>query len=169
MGLAELKAELTAGHPDTGAYNANHALAADELNAINREALPDTQALLNYLLFTRFRDSQVYGRIKHVADSAVGDLLPMGVAEANVSLTRKHIHSANAFLRYVEGDTAGGLKTTDSGISNMLDDLGLGSGCHCMDGTIKSAIQAFSQNKQSRAAELGLGVVREGTVARARA
>lgn len=31
-----LKAELTAGHPDTGAYNADDALAAGELNVVNR-------------------------------------------------------------------------------------------------------------------------------------
>ena len=34
--LADLKAELVAGHPGTGPYNVDHALAADELNAVNR-------------------------------------------------------------------------------------------------------------------------------------
>ena len=36
MDLAALKAELDAGHPDTGAYNVDDALAAGELNAVNR-------------------------------------------------------------------------------------------------------------------------------------
>jgi hypothetical protein len=36
MNYSELKAELDAGHPVTGAYNADDALAADELNAENR-------------------------------------------------------------------------------------------------------------------------------------
>ena len=36
MSLAELKAELTAGHPDTGAYNADDGIAATEINAVNR-------------------------------------------------------------------------------------------------------------------------------------
>lgn len=36
MDIAALKAELLAGHPDTGAYNANDALAAAELNVVNR-------------------------------------------------------------------------------------------------------------------------------------
>jgi hypothetical protein len=36
-----LTAELAAGHPDTGAYSADDATAADELNAVNR-SLPRT-------------------------------------------------------------------------------------------------------------------------------
>ena len=38
MDLAALAAELTAGHPDTGAYDADNALAAAEINAVNRPA-----------------------------------------------------------------------------------------------------------------------------------
>ena len=37
MNLAVLKAELLAGHPVTGAYNVDHALAADQINLVNRE------------------------------------------------------------------------------------------------------------------------------------
>lgn len=36
MDYPALQAELLAGHPDTGAYNADDALAAGELNAVNR-------------------------------------------------------------------------------------------------------------------------------------
>jgi hypothetical protein len=36
MDIAALAAELTAGHPDTGAYNAIAVTAAAELNAVNR-------------------------------------------------------------------------------------------------------------------------------------
>jgi len=36
MDLAALKAELTAGHPGTGAYDADDATAAGQLNAVNR-------------------------------------------------------------------------------------------------------------------------------------
>ena len=42
MDLAALKAELTAGHPVTGAYSGDHAGAAAELNAENRERQKDT-------------------------------------------------------------------------------------------------------------------------------
>ena len=37
MDLAALKAELTAGHPDTGAYDVTDSGAAVELNVANRE------------------------------------------------------------------------------------------------------------------------------------
>ncbi len=36
MDLAVLKTELLAGHPDTGAYDADDAVAATELNVVNR-------------------------------------------------------------------------------------------------------------------------------------
>lgn len=36
MDIDALKAELLAGHPDTGAYDADDAVAAGELNAVNR-------------------------------------------------------------------------------------------------------------------------------------
>jgi hypothetical protein len=36
MDYTALKAELAAGHPDTGAYNADDTLAAGELNVVNR-------------------------------------------------------------------------------------------------------------------------------------
>ena len=42
MDIVALAAELTAGHPVTGAYNADDALAAGELNAVNRTRSRDT-------------------------------------------------------------------------------------------------------------------------------
>ncbi|MHC4526417.1 MAG: hypothetical protein ACYS29_00960 [Planctomycetota bacterium] len=36
MDISALKAELLAGHPDTGAYDADDVIAAAELNAVNR-------------------------------------------------------------------------------------------------------------------------------------
>lgn len=41
MNYADLRAELDAGHPATGPYNENDALASDELNAENRTVLVD--------------------------------------------------------------------------------------------------------------------------------
>jgi hypothetical protein len=38
MDYTALKAELDAGHPVTGAYDANNATAADQLNAVNQTA-----------------------------------------------------------------------------------------------------------------------------------
>ena len=36
--IEDIKTELDTGHPDTGAYNVDDQLAADEMNAINRPA-----------------------------------------------------------------------------------------------------------------------------------
>ena len=36
MDLQALAAELTAGHPDTGAYDADDAIAATQINVVNR-------------------------------------------------------------------------------------------------------------------------------------
>lgn len=36
MDIAALKARLLAGHPDTGAYDADAAIAAGQINAVNR-------------------------------------------------------------------------------------------------------------------------------------
>ena len=36
MDYTALKAELDAGHPDTGAYDADNQIAADQINAVNR-------------------------------------------------------------------------------------------------------------------------------------
>lgn len=36
MDYAKLKAELLAGHPNTGLYDADDAIAAEQLNAVNR-------------------------------------------------------------------------------------------------------------------------------------
>ena len=37
MDLAALAAELTAGHPDTGTYDADSAIAATQINVVNRK------------------------------------------------------------------------------------------------------------------------------------
>ena len=42
MNIAALAAELSSGHPDTGAYNADAALAAAELNLVNRTKNKDS-------------------------------------------------------------------------------------------------------------------------------
>lgn len=50
MNYLELKTELDAGHPDTGAYDANNLLAADQLNTANRTV--DRSVLTGDDLFT---------------------------------------------------------------------------------------------------------------------
>ena len=42
MNIAALAAELTAGHPGTGAYDADLSVAAGQLNAVNRTRNKDS-------------------------------------------------------------------------------------------------------------------------------
>ena len=50
MDIAALAAELAAGHPDTGAYNADDALAAGEINVLNRPGDVTIADLIKFLL-----------------------------------------------------------------------------------------------------------------------
>ena len=51
--LERLKAELTAGHPVTGAYNDDDSLAHAELNAKNIADDADSKQLLQYFILER--------------------------------------------------------------------------------------------------------------------
>jgi len=82
MNLAALAAELTAGHPDTGAYDADAATAATEINAVNRsrnKTLMTGSEILNNVdaseWGTRSADQkQVVWDVVHL-----GDINPFGV------------------------------------------------------------------------------------------
>lgn len=75
-----LRAELDAGHPDTGAYNANDALAADEINDRNRPAAGDVQDMIAYIIANTSRTNEgadvvatsLAGRLARVATADVG-------------------------------------------------------------------------------------------------
>lgn len=75
--IDELAAELIAGHPTTGAYNANNALAAGELNAINRPAESGVEQMVLYLATHDNRTNEgedtvasaLLGRLRAVADA----------------------------------------------------------------------------------------------------
>ena len=55
MDLVVLKEELLAGHPSTGSYNADHQIAADEINAFN---------------ITRIRESMLGEEVLRQTDAA---------------------------------------------------------------------------------------------------
>ena len=176
--LQALKAELLAGHPDTGAYNVDDAIAADEINALNRDAPADSIALLRYLTLERFRQGTLYGRLQLVAcNRPVKDgnswsipELPLGANDADVAITQENIAAAATLLRFVDTDTADSVNLLDSRLDAILDSVGpTPGGCDAIGAADKTALQGLSQNQQSRAMELGLGVVRPGTVQMARA
>jgi hypothetical protein len=128
--LEDLRAELDAGHPDTGAYDANDALAADQINVVNRSVNRDTmeatevlQAVVpaEYTVLAADKKAELFGLL------GMGTLNPFG-KEADL----------------------------------MIDIFGAGSS------TI-AALAVLRKRAVSRAEELGLGKVRAGTVAQARA
>lgn len=170
-----LKAELDAGHPTTGAYNANDSLAAGELNAVNRPAEGGTERMLNYCSKNRSRTNNgsdtvqlpILGRLQMVADAALGED-PFGTTVGANQVTREMKAWAHTFLIMMNSPTLGTLDFIDTEVDAGYAALGPGEGVVWKTPDI-DALKAFSQNQQSRAQELGFGKVREGWVTTARA
>ncbi len=80
--LDDLKSELLAGHPDTGAYSADDAIAANEINAVNRtqnKASMSGSEVANAIDIGEFNalsagDEQLIWNVIHI-----GDIDPFGV------------------------------------------------------------------------------------------
>ena len=169
-----LKSELTAGHPDTGAYNASNSIAADELNAVNRPAEGGTERMLNYCAKNRSRTNNgadtvslpLLGRLQLVADAALGSD-PFGTTVAANQVTREMKTWAYTFLEVIRSPTLLTVDFIDTEVDFGYTALGPGQAVVWKDPDI-TALKAFSQNQQSRAQELGFGVVHEGDVEYAR-
>lgn len=166
-----LKAELLAGHPDTGAYNADDQLAADELNVQNRPVPAPPLAILEFCLTETHRENagsdtqqtNLYGRVQMVAESVAGGD-PFGV---NDSLTVGQIAAAKTILRVLQDDGLAlslAMAELDSALTKC-------QGANCFSTPQKNAIVGLAENKQSRAQELELGrvLINAGHVAYARA
>ncbi|MGI9202661.1 MAG: hypothetical protein ACR2Q3_01555 [Woeseiaceae bacterium] len=165
-----LKAELLAGHPSTGAYNADDQLAADELNALNRPVPVPAIAILEYCLTETYRENSgsdlqatnLYGRVSMVAGSQPG-ADPFGVAD---QITVGQVAAAKTVLRLLEDD---GLALSLA-IGDIDSALTKCQGSNCFSPAQKNAIVGLAENKQSRALELDLGrtKINAGHVAHAR-
>jgi len=173
---AQLKIDDAAGHPDTGPFDADPAIAADEWNALNRDGPPTGEGLLQYIILERFRTGTLYGRIKMVSDSRplrAGNgwefaPLPLGVSDADIVPTQDQVAAACAFIRMVDTDTSLVVSLLDSRIDNILNDLGP-AGIEAIGAGDKTAIQGFSQGVQSYSTEKGYGPLKAGDIAQARA
>ena len=130
MSLAALKAELSAGHPDTGAYSATDSIASTEINTVNR---------------TRNRTSMTGSEVINQIDSTEWNALTDAQKQEVWDVV--HLGDINPF----------GVEAT-----LLINVFGGGSA------TI-TALAAARKDDVSRADELGLGRVREGTVTSARA
>lgn len=161
MNYIALKAELLAGHPDTGAYNVDNQLAADELNAINRPANGGIDGMVTYMVTNRNRtndgnDTKVttlMGRLKHVAESNVGDdPFDRGVG-FEIDLEQKN--AAQMFVAVLENSQLNTLDFEDTEIDVAYTALN-SAASHAGVWTPAdiTALKGLSQNQQSRASEI---------------
>lgn len=134
MNIDALKAELATGHPDTGAYDADDAVAAGELNVVNRTK--------NKASMT---GSEILNALKEAGPLA--EYRALSDADKDKVWRICHLGTVNPFG--VEADL-------------FIDIFGGGSASI-------AALQAARKDDVSRAAELGLGLVRIGHVQQARA
>lgn len=171
MDFEALQAELLAGHPVTGAYSADDASAAAELNAKNIMGEVSPEVVLRYCVEQQHRENtgsdtkrcNIYGRIAIVAESPVGSN-PFGLSPAE-TLEIGQIASAKTILRMLDGN-AYNVNLANADVDGALTKC---RGAKCYSAAQKDAIVALSNDVQSRAIELGLGRVRAGDVTHARA
>ncbi len=131
MDLVALKAELSAGHPDTGPYSGNDATAAAELNEVNRAV--NVEWVTGQAIF-----------------EAVTPAHYIALSDSNKQLFGVIVGMANILVNGT--NTKAALVAMFSGMTATLQ-----------------ALAALQTKQVSRAVELGLGRVREGTVTQARA
>ena len=157
LDYAGLQAELLAGHPDTGAYDADDALAAGELNALNRPVLASGAEIREFCLYTLHNEgtgsdtqnANIYGRIEMIAEAKQGDD-PFGVTD---SLEVQQIAAAKTFLYMLNADDFQVL-LADTEFDAILTKL---QGANAFSPADKTALQALADNKQNRVTEIGFG------------
>ena len=171
--LAALQAELIAGHPVTGPYNADDGLAKKELIEPNRPAV-DTQAfeVLNYCLWNKNRTNSgtdtkaysIYARIEQAAHADEGANL-YG-QDPPIAVTPDQIGAAIAIDRILQAATDAMFDLTDPSFADWLTDLvDIGA----MKNPARTALIGLADNQRSRVAELGLPNPRVADVTAARA
>lgn len=169
MDLQALKTELLAGHPGTGAYNADNEIAANQINAVNRPGDGSVSAMLNYLLVNKSRtnagtdtvNTSMLGRLILASNAAVASD-PFG---SGTSITLDMKCSALALLEVARNPKINALPYQASTLQVLLTDM-VNAGV--MKAADRTAIIALSNNLQSRGSELGLGNVSPSNVADAR-
>ena len=179
MDIDVLKTELLAGHPDTGAYNADDALAAGELNAVNRAvATVAIETILKFLLLenthktdgTDTQDRAIWTRMKDVV--ALAETPSAAVANpwgstAIGTVTEIRQIKTHQLLDFFTLSAQGNLPV-DLTDSNFVEYLAGAESAGCMSAAQETALKALADNLQSRASELGLGLVKAGHVQEAR-
>ena len=119
MDLVALRAELDAGHPDTGAYDANNGIAADQLNVVNR---------------TKTRATVSGSEILNATDDAEYTALTLAEKDSWLSLCGiDSIDTSSGIAKSLEADIFGPATATRSNLvsiksppASRADELGLG-------------------------------------------
>ena len=180
MDLTALAAELVSGHPDTGAYSTDDATAAGELNALNRPGNVTIADMIKFLLMdnthkTDGDDTQDRAILTRMRDVVAMAVTPTGAAAnpwgstdlgtvTEIQQIKTH-QLVDYFDLYAQGDLNLQVDLADTNFQSYVAGA-VSAGC--MSSTQQTALLALGDNLQSRAREIGLGVVYPGHVQNAR-
>lgn len=166
-----LASEISTDPLTRGYSTMSDAEVAADMNTAYRPKPGTMKALFEYIIATRTHTntgqdnntdhgtpSTLLGRLIHAAEQSVHDADPFGcgtagtqAADADKKMSMREIHSAKAFLEMVRYGVAGDVDFTNSDTGDILSDLINGG---VMTAANKTAIEALSQNIQTRAQEL---------------
>jgi len=172
--IATIKSEIDTDPLVRGYSGMSDIQVANDMNTSYRNAEGGVDRMLKYVTENRSRTSagtdltatSIYGRLHAVAEGTEG-IDPFGAGQ---NLTMEHIHAARGFLAILSSPTITPVDFVNTELIAMMDVLGGGAGnARVWKLADIDALKAFSQNQQSRAVELGLGVVQVADVTAARA
>ena len=151
MDYQKLKIVLAAGHPVTGAYNADNAIAAGQMNCENCPEIVsrrvDERTILNEYLPSASAASAFLAKLETVA--AGNDLVARVIRWLNTPEEQGGgLDVGNARVRAIAPGLIGQADITEAEVAALL---------------------ALAETHVSRAAQLGLGTIYEGDIQVARA
>ena len=178
MDYVALASEISLDPLLRGYSGMTNAQIADDLNTAYRPAEGGVSGMSNYLIRNRSRTNNggdtvatsIYGRLYAVATGSVGED-PFGHLVSSQFLTMEHIHAARGFVFMLDSPdvNVGTMDFLNAEVEAMFNILGGGAGNAAVwKAADIDALKALSQNQQSRAAELGFGVVIERDIERAK-
>ncbi len=170
--IAKIKAEIDSDPLTRGYSGMTDQQVADDMNTAYRPSPVGPEGILQYVTLETARSNDgndttacsIYGRAQMVA-AAVYDADPLSTTTPGHQLEVAEIAAAQSFVRMLGPESQFSLDLSDSRFDSILQHL---VDCQVMKNADKTAIQGLSTNAQTRAAELGLGVVKVGEVGQAR-
>ena len=170
LDYSALKSELTTDPLARGYGPMSDSAAAIDLNTVYRPSPAPLLDILQYIVELNHRTQQgtdttystILGRLYHAAESTVGGD-PFGRGVGN-EITLVQLHACKFFIALFESPQIASIDYGDTNLpTGQVNGAGVWSAGHA------TAIEALSDSKISRAAELGFPVLGAGDVAIARA